>query len=396
MSILKNLSPDQRQEIQREYDQIQLQDRAEDERRRAWVRQECPQYADIQRQIAEISVQALRDKMNGNRNEGPDYSERISELAERQAMYLENLGVPKDFLEPVCECRKCHDTGFIKVSVPPDSAAYYEKSENGRSLSDEATNDMAEGIPERDVPGPDREAEHTKRPNAPVPAFQIVPCSCYIKKAIHLLYGSIGSQYLKPYETFDSFALSLYDAAPLSDDARHRSPFELAKEALQIAEHYVDTFDAKKSGSLLLCGPTGVGKTFLTNCIVNELMDKNVNILYMRASDLFDELSFADKSEAGQARRKEVRALSRSCELLVIDDLGSEASADFKASILLETLDARQTHHLPTLISTNLSGRNLQDRYSERVSSRLTDFTWVRLAGDDIRSQRFLQNQQAR
>ncbi|MGI5989304.1 MAG: ATP-binding protein [Lachnospiraceae bacterium] len=331
MSLISRLTPSQRAELQREYDQIRMQDQDEQDRRRKWVKEQCPQIFEIRAQIVAISSQAARSRILNQTSEGPEYSERIAELVERQQMYLENLGVPEDYLEPVYTCPKCHDTGFL-----PDGS----------------------------------------------------PCSCYIKKAIRLAYGSMNNRCLDPDASFDSFSLDYYSTEPGPDG---QSPRKKAETVLRDAKAFAQTLRSEGGyANMLLYGMTGTGKTFLTNCIVNELLNNNVNVLYFSATDLFNTLSYTNRQKQA-AEGTDSMSFVTGCDLLAIDDLGTESVNAFTRSVLFDIINTRLNLRKSVLISTNFSPSELRSLYTERISSRIMGNYKVRqLTGDDIRIQKLI------
>lgn len=326
MSLISRLTPTQRASLQREYDQIRMRDLDEQDRRRAWAKEQCPQLFEIRSQIASISSQAARDRILNKRMEGPDYSERIEELVERQQMYLDNLDVPQDFLDPVYACHKCHDTGFL-----PDGQ----------------------------------------------------PCSCYISKAVRLVYGSMNNRNLDPDASFSSFSLDWYSKEPGPDG---QSPRTKAETVLRQAKDFAKTVGAGHGYvNMLLYGNPGTGKTFLTNCIVSELLQLNRSVIYFSAVDLFEALSYTSRIKSGAQGLGDATFVTE-CDLLVIDDLGTEMSNAFTRSVLFDVINTRLNLHKSTLISTNLAPSGLRSLYTERISSRIMGNYQVRqLTGEDIR-----------
>ena len=326
MSLISRLTPSQRASLQREYDQIRMRDLDEQDRRRAWAKEQCPQLFEIRSQIAAISSQAARDRILNKTQEGPDYSERIGELVERQQMYLDNLDVPRDFLDPVFECPKCHDTGFL-----PDGQ----------------------------------------------------PCSCYISKAVRLVYGSMNNRNLDPDASFASFSLDWYSTEPGPDG---QSPRTKAETVLKQAKDFAARIGAGHGyANMLLYGNPGTGKTFLTNCIVSELLQSNINVIYFSAVDLFEALSYTSRQKQN-AESVQDAAFVTECDLLVIDDLGTEMANAFTRSILFDVINTRLNLHKSTLISTNLPPSGLRTLYTERISSRIMGNYHVwQLTGEDIR-----------
>jgi len=148
---------------------------------------------------------------------------------------------------------------------------------------------------------------------------------------------------------------------------------------------YVENFGREK-GSILFTGSTGCGKTFLSNCIARELLRQCYSVVYLTATDMFDILS---ESRFGGRDGEEVRdraAYILDCDLLIIDDLGTELINTFTASQLFYCINERLTKKLGTIISTNLALSRMQDEFTERVTSRImSQYKVLPLLGEDLR-----------
>jgi DNA replication protein DnaC len=138
--------------------------------------------------------------------------------------------------------------------------------------------------------------------------------------------------------------------------------------------------------NILFYGTVGTGKSFLSGCVASELLKNGHSVIYFSSTGLFDNLARYTFDT------KEKEALSAfyqdlyNCELLIIDDLGTEITNSFVASQLFSCLNERNLRKRATIISTNLSLEELRDRYSDRVFSRITSsYTICKLTGRDIR-----------
>lgn len=152
--------------------------------------------------------------------------------------------------------------------------------------------------------------------------------------------------------------------------------------------NFIRDFDTEH-GNLLLFGNTGIGKTFLSHCIAKEVMDSLHSVLYLTASEFFDALL-----EKALNRNDESCLLYEQihlCDLLIIDDLGTERNTDFVVSQLFVCLNDRILNRKSTIISTNLTLEEIKTNYTERTFSRISNhYKILRLAGDDIRIQKKL------
>lgn len=138
--------------------------------------------------------------------------------------------------------------------------------------------------------------------------------------------------------------------------------------------------------NLLFTGSTGVGKTFLTNCIAKELIDRYLSVIYLTSQDLFELLSRYKFGRDFQEDSEEAFRHVLECEMLIIDDLGTEVNNTFVSSQLFYCINERILRQKGTIISTNLSVGALQDMYSDRVTSRImSHYAVIPLYGGDIR-----------
>lgn len=182
-------------------------------------------------------------------------------------------------------------------------------------------------------------------------------------------------------ESFEHFRLDLYPAE--YDPKLGASPRKLMQYVYNNALHYARTFTLE-SGSILMIGATGLGKTFLSACIARTVADRGYSVLYSTAMQLFSDFEtakFARSTESADASRKYF-----TCDLLIIDDLGTEMATQFTVSALYQIVNTRLLEGRPTIISTNLPAAELKQRYSPQIASRLLGvYECYSFAGDDIR-----------
>ena len=182
-------------------------------------------------------------------------------------------------------------------------------------------------------------------------------------------------------ESFDTFRLDVYSDA--YDPKLGTSPRELMRSNLNICKKYAAGFSAT-SGSLLFSGATGLGKTFLSACIARQIADRGFSVMYETAIRLFGDFEtekFGAQGGDGSLTRKYF-----DCDLLIIDDLGTEMTTQFTVSALYSVLNTRMMEGKPILISTNLLPEALETRYSPQIASRIVGtFRLIKFAGDDLR-----------
>ena len=182
-------------------------------------------------------------------------------------------------------------------------------------------------------------------------------------------------------ENFDQFRLDYY---PDRVDPRlGSSPRQIMERTFQTCRRYAFEF-SEKSGNLLFSGNTGLGKTFLSACIARAVADGGHSVVYESAGKLFSVLEKA-RFEASEETRRAAEKYSV-CDLLIIDDLGTELPGQFVTSALYTLVNDRLLEGKPTIISTNLSGEELSRRYSPQIASRLRgSYKRVAFVGEDIR-----------
>ena len=182
-------------------------------------------------------------------------------------------------------------------------------------------------------------------------------------------------------ETFDTFRLDVYPDA--YDPKLGASPRQLMKSNFNICRKYAQTF-GPGSGSLLFSGATGLGKTFLSACIARQVADRGFSVIYDTAIRLFADFE-AEKFGSQEENRGRSRKYLE-CDLLIIDDLGTEMTTQFTISTLYYLINARMMEDRATIISTNLADNELENRYNPQIASRIIGtFRLVQFAGEDIR-----------
>ena len=137
--------------------------------------------------------------------------------------------------------------------------------------------------------------------------------------------------------------------------------------------------------NLFFYGTVGTGKSFLSGCIAKELLETGNSVIYFSASGMFELLAMYSFDAVKESLYGLYDDLY-DCDLLIIDDLGTEITNNFVTSQLFSCLNQRHLRQKATLISTNISLEELRDRYSDRIFSRITSsFTLCKLTGPDIR-----------
>lgn len=312
--------------IMREYERRQARNRRILEERREETARKLPRLTQIDEEVASLSTQKIRELFSGSSSDIQDLREKIEALSRERRKILTENGYPEDYLDMPYDCPICQDTGF----------AGNEK------------------------------------------------CACFKKAETALLYDQFGRQNILQEETFDHFSFDYYSDT-IINEAAGISALETARRAYNTAKGFVEHFDTSFE-NLFFYGDTGVGKTFLSNCIANALIRSSHCVLYFSAFDLFDLMAGSTFSrEPGAPDGERIY----DCDLLIIDDLGTELTNSFVSSQLFLCINERILRKKSTVISTNLTLENFSDTYSERTFSRVaSNYQMVKLVGKDIRLQK--------
>lgn len=310
-------------ELMRRYNKKQWQAKHQAELRKRQIYAQYPILAQIDEQIASMSIRKAREYIEGNTKALSGLEDDIRALSDKKKQFLQEAGLSADILEPQYECPDCQDTGYI----------------------------------------------HNKK------------CHCFLQAEMEYVYEQSNIRSLLQSENFSTFSLKYY-AEDMLDPESSWSSLRLAQSALLRCRSFVSDFD-QKTDNLLFYGNTGTGKTFLTNCIAKELLDTGHSVIYFSAFQLFDILSRYTFDKA--ATQNDYQNIFN-CDLLIIDDLGTEVPNAFTTAKFFQCINERILRGRSTIISTNLTLKNIADIYSERISSRITShFTLIKMFGRDIR-----------
>ena len=206
-------------------------------------------------------------------------------------------------------------------------------------------------------------------------------CDCMRKKLVLAGYASSGIGTLMQTQSFENFSLDYYKA--------DRMTYLLMQSNLERAKEYAKTFHPARSENLAMFGGTGLGKTHLSTAIAREVIEGGWDVVYVSCVDMFADY---EAQRFGNSTGTPTGAdLSRytDCDLLIIDDLGTELTNQFTTSCLYGLLNTRLNRHLPVILSTNLETDEFRKRYWDRITSRvLGNFTVMPFKGTDIRRQK--------
>ena len=206
-------------------------------------------------------------------------------------------------------------------------------------------------------------------------------CGCVKRKAAEIMLSELSEEMPLENSRFDNFNLNYYK----DEDGKSGNPRRRMTAILKVCTEYVIGFDPKKSKNLLFMGSAGLGKTHLTLAIVSGLIEKDFVPVYGSAENLFAKI---EKEKFSGENRGAYESMT-ACDLLVIDDVGAEMATAFTKSALYNLVNTRLLSGRPTIINTNLSMKEIETRYTARISSRLIgSFDAYKFIGNDIRQQK--------
>lgn len=321
------LNNSQYNQIMREYERLQAKQRRDLKARMQEIYTKLPKYKELEDNAAKLAIEKYNSIMDGSEADTKKLEEELRELENKKRKLIIEAGYPDDFDKMRYTCPDCKDTG--------------KDSKGGK-------------------------------------------CHCFRKKEIKLLYAQSKIEDILKKENFDNLSYDYYDSTRLLPKLGI-SQAEYMKSIISKCKDFVEKF--KGSGeNLLFMGAAGVGKTYLSNCIAKELIDRYYSVIYLTSNELFDVVGKVKTDKEAPEDMKELYNYILECDLLIIDDLGTELNNLLVSSQLFFIINHRITVKKSTIISTNLSMSMLRDSYTERVSSRLaSNYMPITIYGDDIR-----------
>lgn len=320
------LNPSQYDALIREYDKVRLEHKRQLDERIQEIYNKIPRIKEINDSISSVSVAGAKRMLLERTGSADDIKAQIEALSKEKASILRDNGYADDYLSMRYNCPTCKDTGY-----------------NG----------------------------HKK-------------CHCLNNAIIEILYQQSNIKDVLKRENFSTFSFAHYDNSS-RDAATGMTALENMHDVVKTCRTFIDEFDSEYR-NLYLYGATGVGKTFLTNCVAKELIDSSHSVIYVSAIRLFEILANSTFKRGDDGLANDLSSNLLDCDLLIIDDLGTELVNSFTASALFNCINERHLRQKSVVISTNLSLAELRANYSERVFSRITsNYTLLKVYGEDLR-----------
>lgn len=293
---------------------------------------EIPRLREINSELMSIGSSIAKAVVkNGSEHESiKSLSERSIKLQEEQDRILYEKGIDKSVTEPIFSCPLCNDTGYIERESRTEVCECFKKL-----MADTAAEQLNTNLP-------------------------LSRC------------------------TFDSFSLDYY--SPYADE-NGKVPLNRMSKILNYCVDYADSFTSR-SRSILFRGATGLGKTHLSLAIANEVIKKGMSVIYVSAPEILSKLEREHFSYQYEAKEDTFNSLLK-CDLLIVDDLGTEFVSQFSVSCIYNLINSRFLADKPVIINTNLKMQELVTTYSQRFFSRLKGSCDIlELIGEDIRTQK--------
>lgn len=315
-----------------EYDALRKQAKDDQDLRIQRVYQRIPEIQAIDKEIEGFGFRAMKEYLRTRTDPHKliqDIRKNVEELVARKDALLSGAGFPSDYMDLQYRCPICKDTGYV---------------------------------------------DNQK-------------CRCLKQRLIEFAYeqSGLGTSYDK--ENFDTFDLDRFSSVPAEPGGI--SPRDNMLQIRDTVLRAVNSFSETSEMNFLFYGTTGTGKTFLCNCIARELLERGYTVLYLSAYDFciaMNDFRFRWRNESSDESASRLMELIDTCDLLIIDDLGTEGTTSFSVPDLLHCINKRIQEYRSTIISTNLNMQQIRKLYSDRLLSRITGhYQLFRFFGPDLR-----------
>lgn len=312
--------------VQKELYDIKMEAVDELNRKKDILYNRFPEAAEIEKQLSATAIKAARAVISGanSKDELLKLRQTTKNLRERLTHILKSVNLPENYLELNYRCKKCSDEGYI------------------------------DGI----------------------------MCDCMKKMMKKEVYNELNKMSPLELSSFENFSLDFYSDTPQPNS--ELTPKKRMAKILEFCKKYASQFK-KNSPSLLMTGSTGLGKTHLSLAIAKEVIEKGFGVIYGSAQNIISKME-KEKFRGYQNSSDETERHYIDCDLLIIDDLGTEYLTSFSSAAIYNIVNSRIMMNKPTIISTNLSMKELEKNYSQRMVSRIIGNN-IRLEflGSDIR-----------
>lgn len=297
------------------------------ERRKQEIEQKIPEYRTARLQLFSLIEEGVRmvSEKRGHLT-GTEIKEMANSLECKKRDLLVQNGYPANYLDDIYDCSVCRDTGFVMDRM----------------------------------------------------------CTCLDKILRDTAYNQSSIKYILDVQDISDFRLDYYDSHEKNGYPSSRSNME---RILAVSKQFIECFDQPAEKSLLFSGSTGLGKTFLSSCVAREILGREHSVFYQTAAkiiDIIEDYKFYRK-EAKYDIENAMENIYQS-DLLIIDDLGTEARTTYSISAIFEIVNTRLLNHKKMIINSNLGLRDMEQIYTTRLTSRfIGSFHLCEFYGEDIR-----------
>lgn len=315
--------------IRAEYETKAFRAQEEADMRRAELYAQIPELRALDGRLSGFALQIMQAALRQENTEVAIAAlrEENERICEERRALLLSHGYPADYTEPRYECEKCRDTGYVEIRM----------------------------------------------------------CSCMRQRLISAGMESSGLSALMKKQSFENFSLDFYKSNP----REHQIMSHNYKTVKAYAENFVIEQGRPMPQSLLFYGGTGLGKTHLSTAVARRVIERGYDVYYNSAVGMISDFEYRRFGSGLVQNEGDDTARYTDCDLLIIDDLGTETVNQFTQSCLYHVLNTRLNLGKPTLVSTNLNASELCKLYGDRIASRLTgEYLLIPFYGVDIRKQR--------
>ena len=320
-----------------EYDKKKRKAELDLEKRKAELYIKVPRLLEIENELNNFAINAAKNILKGSSFSLDNLNVKVTELKNEKSKILKENNISDNYLEPYYDCNICKDTGYI------------QNESSASSL-----------------------------------------CSCLKQKLLDISYNKSNISNLSK-ENFENFNANIFSDKVEPEKYRiNISPRQNIITIKSKCVEFVKNFNNPNTHNLLFTGNTGLGKTFMSNCIANELIKNGKNVLYQTAPVLLETVIDTKMNKYKTSAQDDFYKNVLEADLLIIDDLGTECLNSMKLSELFTILNTRllnlNNKVTKTIISTNLNINNIFKNYEERIGSRIAGFYDIYyFFGDDLR-----------